>query len=221
MRQVDVVKYRSMRFVRKMFQDRNYLTENMQTFYDEAQDLWQITTSTKEGHNVVAVFAECASPEELTMYDGVVQEAKSSLVIPTGNKKKTGTDYIKCIFNFAKDNNFKVVILVTDVMTPQASKLMLKSKDFRLTHFKYDETGIEHMADHITQPVKFYALKDIERDEFVAANPRYKVELQRYSFDDALVKYYGMVIGDIIHIIDNDRQSGMVSEFGIVVEEIM
>lgn len=225
-------KLRSIRFVRKMFADRGYRVddESMKTMFDSKQDLWQIFTTTKSGEKVVAIFAGCKAfgdslevdDEDLSQFTRVdATEIKSSLNIPSAKSgKNTGTDYIKSILKFARDQDIKVVILVTDFMTPQAAKLMMKVDGMRMTHFKYDETGIEHMSDHITQPIQFKALTGKARKEFIAKNPRYQIELLRYSFDDALVKYYGMKIGDIIHIVDNDRQSALVEEYGIVVEEI-
>lgn len=223
---------RSIRFVRKMFADRGYLVddESMKTVFDSKQDLWQIFTTTKTGDKVVAIFAGCKAfgdslevdDEDLTQFTRIdATEIKSSLSIPSAKSgKNTGTDYIKSILKFAREQQIKVVILVTDFMTPQAAKLMMKVDGIRTTHFRYDETGIEHMADHITQPILFKALTGQARKDFIAKNPRYKTELMRYSFDDALVKYYGMKIGDIIRIEDNDRQSAKVVEFGLVVEEI-
>lgn len=228
-------KLRSMRFVRQMFRDRGYCgsEDTLVTLYDPRQDLWQIQTQTENKERVCALFADCKAfgtagqvhlselnpPLAYTILEGRDQQ---SPVLPSGNNvsKNTGTDYIKSLIRFAKDQDLKVVILVTDFMTPQAGKLLLKVAGVRMTHFTYDETGIEHMADHITQPVMFQALSGAERATFVQRHPRYEHELLRYSVDDALVKYYGMIIGDIIHIQDNDRQSGLVEEYGIVVEEI-
>lgn len=230
-------KLRSMRFVRQMFRDRGYRSneDTLVTLYDPRQDLWQIRTQTEQKEQVCALFADCKAfgtagqvhlseldpPLVYTTLEGRDQQ---SPVLPSSSNntgsKNTGTDYIKSLIRFATEQKLKVVILVTDFMTPQAGKLLLKVAGVRMTHFTYDETGIEHMADHITQPIKFQALSGAERAAFVRRNPRYEQELLRYSVDDALVKYYGMIIGDIIHIQDNDRQSGLVEEYGIVVEEI-
>jgi hypothetical protein len=231
---IAAVKLWSMRFVRKMFRDRGYQADDasIKTYFDDRQNVWQIHTRTSHGDKVVAIFADCRSfgqDEVVPMNDVNViridgRESKDSLTIPSGNcnstNKNMGTDYIKCIVKFATEHNFKVIILVTDFMTSQASKLMLKVDGLRMTHFTYDETGIEHMADHITQPVMFKALDKKQRQDFIQKNPHYQKELIRYSFDDALVKYYGMIIGDIIFIQDNDRQSALVEEYGLVVEEI-
>lgn len=235
MASLPVSKLRSMRFVRQMFQDRGYRVdeEALVTLYDPRQELWHMQTLTAKNERVLALFADCKAfgpsgqvsladlkpPLQYTTIDG---RDVPTPTLPTGNNtsKNTGTDYIKSIIKFAQEQGFKVVILVTDFMTPQASKLMLKVEGLRMTPFTYDETGLEHLADHITQPVLFQALTGEARSTFVARNPLYERELLRYSFDDALVKYYGMIIGDIIHIQDNDRQSGLVEEYGIVVEEL-
>ena len=226
-------KLRSMKFVKNMFYDRGYNVDetSMSTLYDPRQDLWLIQTVTTKGHRVVALFADCkafgtseqVNVSELSpplVFTTLKERDNQSPVLPSsGGSKNTGTDYIKCLIKFAREQKFQVVILVTDFMTPQASKLALKVDGVRMTHFTYDETGIEHMADHITQPLKFQALTGSARKQFIAKNHRYQLELIRYSFDDALVKYHGMVIGDVIYIQDNDRQSGLVEEYGIVVEE--
>lgn len=206
-----------MRFVQKMFRDRHYRAE-VKTTYDPDQNQCQMVTVTDTGENVVAIFADHKNESEL---ENIEIEVQPSLIVPLkSQKKKTGTDYIKSIVLFAKQHEYKVVILVSDIITPQASALMMKTEGFRMTHFTYEQTGIEHMADHITQPMQFQALVGKKREEFIKKNPLYKTELVRYSFCDTLVKYHGMVIGDIIYILDNDRQSGIVEEFGIVVEEI-
>ena len=129
-------------------------------------------------------------------------------------------DFIKSIVKFAKSQSIKIVILVTDYMTTHAHKYIASLDGLKIVHFNYDETGVEHMASHIAQPMTFRALDTTERKEFIRKNPNYKTELPRYAVNDALVKYYGMNIDDIVYIEDNDRQSGLVVEHGVVVEDL-
>jgi hypothetical protein len=233
-----IPKIRSMQMVKQMFCDRGY-KRNMQTVFDTAHNLWEIFTETSTGDKVMAVFADCKvfgdamqieefSPNTTTETSNEVpnevdrQASNNNKSTKHGREasQNTGMDFVKNIVKFALTQNFKIVILVTDFMTPHAQKYISTFEGIKITHFTYEETGIENMASHITQPIVFKALTPLEKAAYIKKNPRYKIELQRYSIDDALVKYYGMNLNDIIYIEDNDRQTGLVVEYAMVVEDL-
>ena len=219
-------KLRSMRFVKQMFVDRDYLTEKQRIVFDQSKNIWQIFTETKDHQKVMAVFADCKTfGEGLQMEDTNDNDIKSNqfqqqIQSKTLSSQNMGMDVIKTIVTFAKGENIKLIILITDFLTPHALKHLPSIEDIRITHFNYDETGVEHMANHDLQPVKFQALSKGERKLYIKSHPLYQTELTRYPVDDALVKYYGFKLDDIIYIEDNDRQSGEVQEYGLVVEDI-
>jgi len=224
-------KIRSMNFIKQMFQDRGYKTEAQRLVFDQQQNLWKIFTETVTGARVMAVFSDCKAFGDSLQIDEVEHDTagqdKSKRTdfhaSKSSTSQNTGMDFIKHIVAFATAQDIQIVILVTDFMTAQALKYInsiSNGKRLRITHFNYDETGVEHMASHIAQPVVFRALKGDERTQFVTSHPMYRTELPKYAVNDALVKYYGMRIGDVIYIEDNDRQTALVKEYGYVVEDI-
>lgn len=222
-------KLKSIEFIHGMFEKRGYCVDPgvLVTLYDPRQDLWQIQTRTSQGDRVVALLADgkvfghagqmLITPADLPVQYSIVESPTDSPSLPTSTSKNAGTDYIKSIVKFAQAHHIKEVILVTDFMTPQASKLMLKVDGVRMSHFSYDQTCIGDFTKHITQPLKFQALVGEARAAFVARHPHWSA-LTRYSRDDILVKYFGLNVGDIVYIEDRDRQSGLVQEYGLVVE---
>lgn len=227
-----IPKIRSMQVVKQMFIDRGY-NKKMNIVFDPNHNLWEIFTETATGDKVAAIFADCKvfgdameieefSPElskEAPSEESEEKHVKSSKHTREASQN-TGMDFVKNIVKFSLAQNFKIVILVTDFITSHALKYVSSFEGIKITHFNYEETGIEGMARHITQPVIFRALSPSEKKAYVQKNPRYKIELQRYSVDDALVKYYGMNIGDVVYIEDNDRQTGLVIEYALIVEDI-
>jgi DNA-directed RNA polymerase subunit H (RpoH/RPB5) len=221
-----IPKVRSMGFIRQMFLDRGYILPEEERKYDTQQKMWQIFAQTLEGHKVMAVFADCKEfgdandIEDFTSITGRTSDSMVAMDKGKGHTQNTGTDFVKNIESMARAQKFKIVVVVTDFITPQAKKKLLSVKDIIFSHFTYDESGIENMPRHITQPMIFRALKGEERREFIRKNSNYRVELPRYSIDDALVKYFGLQLQDIIYIDDNDRQTASVVEYGYVVEDL-
>lgn len=241
-------KIRSMRFVRNMFSVRGYRMDLVKRKYDVAQDLWQLSTETADGRKVLAVFSDCAAIGDSAQVDEVnAGDGDDTPTISSGTKRwslqgeddndedapmaqpstaassknaAAGTDFMKNLTRFARSQSYSIVIVVADFITGFAAKYLLGIRDLHITHFDYNETGIEHMNDHIAQPIVFRAVTGAERNAFIAKNPRYMVELQRYSVNDALIKFMGFLVGDIVYIEDNDRQTGLVTEYGLIVEEL-
>jgi len=223
-------KIRSMKFVKQMFKDRGYNERKQKVIYDKKQKLWEIFTETQNRERVMAVFAACKPFGDVMQIEEFTPEVSTG-VEPSAFKgsEKTGKaaasqnigmDFVKNIVKFSEEQKVKIVVLITDFMTPHALKHIAMLEGVEITHFTYEETGIDRMAEHISQPVVFRVLTRSERETFIQTHPRYMHELQRYSADDALVKYYGMHLGDIVYIEDNDRQTALVVEYGLIVEDL-
>lgn len=212
-------KLQSFRCIKRMFRDRGYLVnEYFELMFDVSLNLWKMSTRTPNLQKVLAIFADCNFESAIMKLEPILEQFR---VVDSGSKisksAATGTDFVKALVNSAKEELYSIVILVSDVVTSQGLKY-LNAGEF-ITHFTYDETCIENLVDHKMQPQVFRALKAEERKQFIAKNPRYVSELPRYSIYDVLVKYYGMQRDDIIYIEDNDRQTGLTIEYGLVVEE--
>jgi len=226
-----IPKIRSMQTVKQMFYDRGY-KKNINTVFDKTFNHWQMCTETVTGDKVLAVFADCKIFGDVMQIEEFVpnsepqepveepEETEKPSKKTKGSSQNTGMDFVKNIIKFAIAQHFKIIILVTDFMTSHAQKYISAFNNIKITHFSYEETGIENMANHITQPLVFRALNSIEKDHYIQKHPRYKLELQRYSIDDALVKYYGMNLGDLVYIEDNDRQTGLLIEYALIVEDL-
>lgn len=218
---VSRIKSQAVSFVRQMFKDRHYKHVD----FNESMDY--VITETRDGRRVLAVFASFKKVGEILEIQDVSQESCGEeddyVDDPEGDfmkDTKTGINVIKQLCDFCEKNNIKIVIWITDSMTSQATRYGRILKEIEFVHFRYEETGVENIARHIYQPLVFEALNHDDRLEFIREHPNYRDELPRYAFDDALVKYYGMRIDDIIYIEDNDQQTGLVIEYGLVVEDL-
>ena len=225
---LEIPKIQAMKFIKEMFRDRGYNETKEYVLFDQHHNMWEMFSETKSGEKIMAVFADCKvfgdameieefNPVDLLSDASMMQSGEKAKINPSQN---AGMDFVKHIEKFAEAQKLKFVILVTDFMTPHALKHISATTGIQFTHFTYEETGVESMAKHIMQPVVFRALDEKEKKEYIKSHPRYKTELNRYSFDDALVKYYGMKLHDIVYIEDNDRQTGLVIEYGFIVEDL-
>lgn len=221
-----IPKIRSIEFVRQMFLDRGYVLQSEDRMFDTQQNMWQLVGQTAQGDKVMALFADCKpfgdslEMEEFVSTRDLVSDSMVAVEKGKAHSQNAGTDLVKNITSMARAQQIKVLILVSDFITPKALKHIISLQDIRFTHFTYAETGIENMARHIAQPVVFRPLSPSERARFVQTYPRYHIELPRYSIDDPLVKYFGLQVGDLVYIEDNDRQTGLVIEHGQVVENL-
>lgn len=136
------------------------------------------------------------------------------------DSKNMGVNLIKSLHEYALTNHIGIVVVVSDKLTSHAYKHAMAQKDVEFVHFTYAETGVKRLARHIYQPVEFRKIIGKDWDRFIKANPSYESELLRYSVDDALVKYYGLHAGDIVYIEDADRQTGLVVEYALIVENL-
>jgi len=136
------------------------------------------------------------------------------------DSKNMGVNLIKSLHEYALHNSIGIVVIVSDKLTSHAYKHAMAQKDVEFVHFTYAETGVRRLARHIYQPVEFRKLKGRELEQFIKANPNFADELLRYSVDDALCKYYGLRVGDIVYIEDADRQTGLVVEYALIVENL-
>ena len=222
-------KIRAMNFMKQLFHDRGYQDDKNAMIFDQQHNMWELITSTQKNEKVMAVFADCkvfGDVMEIEEFEPVINLSSPFASMQNLEKNKMqngqnmGMDVIKSLLKFSQSQKIKILILVTDFMTTHAAKHVMALKNLQFTHFTYDEAGIENMPKHNTQPVVFRALTELEKAEFIKKHPCYERELGRYGVDDALVKYYGMQLGDIIYIEDNDGQTGLVIDHGLVVQDL-
>ncbi len=214
--------------VRQMFRDRYGPHSKQDLVFDRHHNMWELFSETARGEKVMAVFADCKimgdvmeleefNPQDVVDDDVTMQSGEKCKV---NTNQNTGMDFVKLIVKFATTKKLHVVLIITDFMTPHAVKHMANVKGIDFTHFSYEEVGIEGMARHVMQPLVFRVLDEKERADYIRQNPRFRKELQQYSVTDALVKYYGMHINDIVYVEDNDRQTGLVVEYALIVENL-
>jgi hypothetical protein len=134
----------------------------------------------------------------------------------TSNNKK---NFIKTILQHGKEGHAKQIILISDSITTHSIKEMSTSS-VSIVHFSSSDINAIQIAKHSNQAFQFQRLSQKESIEFKKQNPRYKKELFRFSNFDALIKFYGYKIGDIVHFMDHDADVGYVPEYGYVTEEL-
>jgi DNA-directed RNA polymerase subunit H (RpoH/RPB5) len=231
---------RALDFIIKMFQDRKYVVKNKELLFNIENHFYYIEGFHKTVGKVLCVLGPDQSISHgVDLFDFVnmieinrllnqkntsetnVQNIKTTIASNSymGHKKnKTGIDFVKMIVTYCQVNEYKILILITDYITPHVFKHISRIESVKITHFTYNEVCIGCIAKHKDQPINFKALSPVEAQEYKKKHPLYEKELPMYSIDDPLVKYFGYKIGDIISITDNDVQSGLVIEYGIVVE---
>ena len=216
-----------------MFQKRGYDLDSKQIAYVKAKKIWNVFINDQHGQKVLCILTSvCVTPQEDTI--GIQEfssaerpDMESKQVIFEGcrtkssktKKQNIGMDFIKSITAYGKKNGVRLVILISDSVTSHALKAMVKSA-VRIVRFTYAETSVLNMTQHINQPVLFRKLTIPEQKEYGSLHPGYLRQLQRYSMNDPLIKYFGFQSGDIIEFEDSDRQSGLCRELGLVVQDV-
>jgi hypothetical protein len=215
----------AMKFVRNMFTRRNYRKKTKLFTYE---NLWQMFTVSATGDRVMAMFGNCNPLNDImniTEYsecesNDVASEDMESFEGNEKSSKNHGITFIKTLVLFSLEKNIKIIILVTDTITKQAIKVLPTLENVNITFFTYAETGNEYI-DHVFQPTKFEALTPNAKSLFIQQNPRYEQELTRLPVEDALVKYYGLRVGDIVYVEESDKQSGLVVDHCLIVEHLL
>jgi hypothetical protein len=229
-------KLRTMHFLDGMFKDRGYDLSTKRVIFLEKNNLWEIFIRDHKGRQVLSIltpvcenFGDSLNIANVVMdmgsedktedqvfpiFEGVSSGANSQ------KNQKTGTDFIKSLIAHCEDHKeLKNVILITDDITPHAIKV-ISGSTVDIVCFTYMETCIRNTSRHFNQPVGFRRLEKQELKHYKRLNPNYSKFLQRYSNEDPLVKYFGMNVGDIICYEDSDRHTALVSEYGLIVEDL-
>lgn len=221
----------AIKFVGQMFKDRKYNIDHRKLVYDRKHDLWEMFTETQGGHKVLAAFSKCKAFGEVMQLDTYMPsdntgyESDDNIDTFSDSKKtsKSGglsVSFVRSFVEFVRKKQVKVVVLVTDLISTQAVKLMHETPDIFMTHFTYEETGILHMPRHVAQPTVFRPLSIPDKKAFVEANPRYRQELERLPVDDPLVKYYGLHADDVVYEEYYDEQTGLETTHVLIVERL-
>ena len=221
-----------MKFLDSMFKARGYDMSSKRVLFFKKKRLWEIFIDDESGGKVLCVLTTVCSSnsdhlniEEFTPENPSEEEDDTTNTMFEGAKSnsnkgnKVGMDFIKSIIAYGIKNNVKLVILISDSVTNHAIRAICNSK-INIVNFTYMETAISRMSKHVNQPLVFKKLSSGEKDIYIKENPNYETELTRYSADDPLVKYFGIEMGDLVRYQDNDRQSGLVRETGIVVRAL-
>jgi DNA-directed RNA polymerase subunit H (RpoH/RPB5) len=134
----------------------------------------------------------------------------------TSSKKKT---FIKNIIQHGKECKAKEIILISDSIQSQAIN-DISNSCIRITHFSFLETNCAKIVRHVNQPLYFKKLNIEETKKFKKENPRYKQELQIIGHSDALIKFCGYKIGDIVSVIEFDPNVGPQQQYALVVQNL-
>jgi hypothetical protein len=219
-----------------MFAVRGYKLETKRVKYFQDKRFWQVFIKDDEDRQILCILTpNCSTANHgkqvkelkftsdddseklhLPLFQGSTKSSSSK----KGAGENIGTDFIKAIISYVEKNNIHRVVMISDSVTPQALKNIIRS-NVDIVHFTYNETVLGSMSTHLNQPMTFRRLNASERKVYVQKHKRYKLEISRYSIHDALVKYNGMHLGDIVHYQDNDRQTGIVSEYGLIVDDLL
>ena len=226
-------KKQALKFVQQMFVDRKYNVDQSELKFNEKHKLVEFYTQDAQGKLIIAIFAACKPFQDIVEIEDIEEhetaedfEYDVDVFIGTDKKynknknKNAGTDFMKLIIRFCNDHNIKTCILVTDFITSHAIKHINKTKNVDITHFTYSETCVENISKHVYQPYIFQILSAEEKKNYIRQHPLYQTELFHYSVDDALVKYYGLQVGDIVYVEYSDQQSGVMCEHRLIVEHL-
>lgn len=221
----------AIKFVGQMFKDRKYNINHRKLVYDRKHDLWEMFTETQGGDKVLAAFSKCKAFGEVLQLDTYMPSTNTGYesddnIDTFSDSKKTSKSgglsvgFVRSFVKFVRKKQVKVAVLVTDLISSQAVKLMYETPDITMTHFTYEETGILHMSRHVAQPTVFQALSNSEKKAYVVANPRYHQELERLPVDDPLVKYHGLHPDDIVYEEYYDEQTGLETTYILIVRRL-
>lgn len=223
-------KIKALQFVKTMLCRRGFVRD-VQVSYDAKHELVQVRASTPEGENALAVLSNCCILNDtLSILPTSLDNQHSSQMAdsaetfhganktPSKKSKNAGTDFVKSVVRFARQHDFGSVIVVTDFMTPCASKHMHSVGDLFLQHFTYAEVCRGCPVDNIHQPQSACPLSPQARVAFCRRFPDWKASLMQVPIDDPLIKYHGFRKGAIVRLVDADEQTGKVEEFVLVVE---
>jgi DNA-directed RNA polymerase subunit H (RpoH/RPB5) len=200
-----------------MFEIRGYNLNTKKIVFSPQTDVWQVFIRTAQGEKVMCVLTPTGGR------DTVMEEQKldiSSTMFQGSNKTENiGMEFIKSLEEYGESNGVKLIVIISQSVTSYALRAISKS-DINILHFTYHETNIAKMAKHIYHPLMIRRLSPAEKKIYISGHTLYHKELQRYSQNDALIKYHGFQLGDIIEYEDRDKQTGLVKEYGIVVMDL-
>lgn len=130
-----------------------------------------------------------------------------------------GMDFVKKILHCAQLQGVNRVIVVSQSLSYCASKTISHS-NVDITHFTYEELFVACNGFHKHQPLKIRALDEKEKQTFIRQHPMYLVEMSRYTVSDPLIKFLGVPVDSIVEYTENDLQTGKITEYGLIVDEI-
>ena len=226
--------------IKKMCRHRGYIMDTLKIEYSPKMKLRQVFVTDKKGEKVMFILVndkkggltiklqdhsddeedeedeeeddedEEDDDEHQKQFDGP-NKGKSK----TKGNDKTGTDFIKSLVRFAREEDVKTLNIVGDSITSQATKAIGAVQDVHIICFTYMEITTP-IVDHVTQPYSIRALNALELTNFISTCKNYKSELRRVPESDSLMKYYGFGVGEILKIVDFDEQTGKTESYEIV-----
>ncbi len=214
-------------FLDKLFETRNYDFQTKNVQFLRGSSMCKITIQDKLKNNIMC-FIISDNAVALSSIDAarVISNTNSNheleLVFEDTNLKDTSNkkkNFIKTILQHGKECEAKQIILITDSITTHSIK-EISTSSVGIVHFSFNDINAIQIAKHINQTSQFKKLSNSEAVAFKKENPRYKKELFRFSNFDALIKFYGFNIDDIVFFMDHDSDVGYVPEYGYVYEEL-
>ena len=148
--------------------------------------------------------------EDAITYGGVPKKKKN------GSKEKTTKKFVDALIEYAKSQDIRRVTLVTDEMTTNAYKRILMCDELVIKRFTYVETNVDKFHTHVLQPTLFQKLTAEQAQKVKRDNPRFEREFQPLSSEGPLVRYFGLLPGDIVEVITDDSQTSMSKEHALV-----
>ena len=209
----------ALEFLHRMFVARKYQMNTKVTM-----SLEHVQIKDAQGKDVMALLWPCAQSDAAYVkvpQHSVCNEPNSQAFV-LNVAKGLGLNFVRDLIAFARSHAIARVVLITDNITAQATKTIYQAKlngRLEIQHFTYQEAGRFRLHKHKYQPLSCEVLAGAALRDFIASRPRYALELAQRSHDDALVRYFGFRVGEIIVYTDRDTQCGEYKEFCLVVEK--
>lgn len=190
---VSLSKRKSKSFIRDVCIYRGYKRPSEPRYY-APERLWEMETVDSQNRKVLAAFTNVCKP----IGDVMEIEDVSEESVESAPEFSTSADFIKNLLKYARKREYKIILLVSDNVSHQASKIIASTTDIQITHFTYRETCLGAIHRHYTQPL-----------EIIKAEPPRKDECKPIAVWDMMMRIHGFQVGDTLRVTEADRQTGI------------
>lgn len=150
-----------------------------------------------------------SSSHELAVFHLEKIESKGTSSVPTENLTR--------ITKFLKDNPVSVIVIITPIPLVRATKeaynnIALNQGSFSRCQIFTEDELIYNSPSHFTVPVA-HRMTDEEKEEFLKETGCILINIQGMYVSDAISKYFGFDVGDIIKLYDKSTVNSNIADY--------